>query len=254
METEIDVLQNTQALIQIAKEAVENNFWPMFEVENGVYKINKKPKDRAPIVDWLKQQVRFKHLFKPGNEGIIEEIQTWDIAAGFGNCNLPKHSMPTLDDVLDVTEAPISVDLKPDAVTAVDTLIEVVEAHGAEKRITVGSFHGHLVHRLRRLGYRGSTALTRGEVAALRLLPTALARQIVRGQAAMIPTSKGSTRLDGRRFIHRCRALGLRVDFWVVNDPGTACLLLGRGATGIITDDPRTIAPVMREFSDDRQT
>jgi len=30
-----------------------------------------------PIADWLKQQVRFRHLFKPGNEPILEEIQNW---------------------------------------------------------------------------------------------------------------------------------------------------------------------------------
>ncbi len=64
--------------IELAKQAVETNFWPLFEVENGVYKLTYKPKeDRPPIVDWLKQQVRFKHLFKPGNEGILEEIQRW---------------------------------------------------------------------------------------------------------------------------------------------------------------------------------
>ena len=61
--------------MQIAKQAVESNFWPLFEVEDGKYKINKKPKEREPIVGWLKQQGRFKHLFKPGNEGILEEIQ-----------------------------------------------------------------------------------------------------------------------------------------------------------------------------------
>jgi glycerophosphoryl diester phosphodiesterase len=69
----------------------------------------------------------------------------------------------------------------------------------------------------------------------------------------MIPTSHGPLQLDRRRFIRRCRSLGLRVDYWVVNDPGVARDLLARGATGIITDDPRTIVPVMREFSDDRQ-
>jgi pyruvate ferredoxin oxidoreductase beta subunit len=63
--------------MDLCKQAVENNFWPIFEVENGVYKMNKKTKDRKPIVDWLKQQVRFKHLFKPGNEHILEEIQRW---------------------------------------------------------------------------------------------------------------------------------------------------------------------------------
>ncbi|MBC8426451.1 pyruvate ferredoxin oxidoreductase, partial [bacterium] len=64
--------------MELCKQAVEANFWPLFEVEDGVYKMSKKPKDdRTPIVDWLKQQVRFKHLFKPGNEGLLEEIQRW---------------------------------------------------------------------------------------------------------------------------------------------------------------------------------
>ncbi len=63
--------------MQIAKEAVECNFWPLFEVENGVYTINKKPKERKPIADWLKQQARFRHLFKPGNEHILEHCQEW---------------------------------------------------------------------------------------------------------------------------------------------------------------------------------
>ena len=63
--------------MELCKEAVENNFWPMFEVENGVYKIQQKPKDRAPIVDWMKKQGRFKHLFKPGNEHILETSQKY---------------------------------------------------------------------------------------------------------------------------------------------------------------------------------
>ncbi len=63
--------------MQIAKEAVESNFWPLFEVENGKYTINYKPKERAPIVPWMKQQGRFKHLFKPGNEHILEESQAY---------------------------------------------------------------------------------------------------------------------------------------------------------------------------------
>jgi pyruvate ferredoxin oxidoreductase beta subunit len=63
--------------MQIAKQAVESNFWPLFEVENGRYRINHKPKNREPIEGWLEQQGRFKHLFKPGNESIREAIQTW---------------------------------------------------------------------------------------------------------------------------------------------------------------------------------
>jgi pyruvate ferredoxin oxidoreductase beta subunit len=63
--------------IDLAREAVETNFWPLFEVENGVYTINKKPKDRLPIEPWMKKQGRFKHLFKPGNEHILEASQKY---------------------------------------------------------------------------------------------------------------------------------------------------------------------------------
>jgi glycerophosphoryl diester phosphodiesterase len=59
----------------------------------------------------------------------------------------------------------------------------------------------------------------------------------------MIPTSHRGIRLDRRRFVARCRRPGLRVDYWVVNDPGEARRLLGRGATGIVTDDPARLEP-----------
>ena len=61
--------------MELAKEAVENNFWPLFEVENGVYTINHKPKEPAPVVEWMKKQGRFKHLFKPGNEHLLAASQ-----------------------------------------------------------------------------------------------------------------------------------------------------------------------------------
>ncbi len=64
--------------MEIAKQAVESNFWPLFEVENGNYRMTQKPKaQRMPIAEWLQGQVRFKHLFNPGNEAVLEEIQNW---------------------------------------------------------------------------------------------------------------------------------------------------------------------------------
>ena len=59
----------------IARLAVETCFWPLFEVERGVWKVNYKPKDKKPITAWLEPQGRFKHLFKPGNEAILDELQ-----------------------------------------------------------------------------------------------------------------------------------------------------------------------------------
>jgi pyruvate ferredoxin oxidoreductase beta subunit len=63
--------------VQMAKEAVETNFWPLYEVEHGRYKINYKPKERAPLSEWMKKQGRFKHLFRPGNEKILAQLQAW---------------------------------------------------------------------------------------------------------------------------------------------------------------------------------
>ena len=66
---------NPEDLILIEKLAVESCFWPLYEVENGVYHINYKPANKIPVDEFLKMQKRFKHLFVPGNEWMIEEIQ-----------------------------------------------------------------------------------------------------------------------------------------------------------------------------------
>lgn len=63
--------------IEIGKLAVDTCFWPLYEVENGVFKLTRKvsPKKKKPITDWLKSQGRFKHLFNEGCESKLEEIQ-----------------------------------------------------------------------------------------------------------------------------------------------------------------------------------
>ncbi|MFZ5986493.1 MAG: thiamine pyrophosphate-dependent enzyme [Bacillota bacterium] len=66
---------NTPDLMDINKLAVETCFWPLYEVIDGKYIINYKPKNKLPIKDFLKPQGRFKHLFKAGNEHLLEEIQ-----------------------------------------------------------------------------------------------------------------------------------------------------------------------------------
>ena len=65
----------TEDLMQIIKLAVETCYWPLYEIENGKYTINYKPKNKLPIEEFLKPQKRFKHMFKPGNEWMIEEFQ-----------------------------------------------------------------------------------------------------------------------------------------------------------------------------------
>ena len=64
-------------LAEICKLAVDSCVWPLFEVEYGVWKLSYEPKKKLPVADYLKKQGRFKHMFKPGNEWMIEEAQQY---------------------------------------------------------------------------------------------------------------------------------------------------------------------------------
>jgi pyruvate ferredoxin oxidoreductase beta subunit len=64
--------------IEIAKEATRTAFWPLFEVEDGEWRLTVKRvnrENRAPIEEFLKPQGRFKHLFKPENAALLAAVQ-----------------------------------------------------------------------------------------------------------------------------------------------------------------------------------
>lgn len=63
--------------IAVSKLAIDTCVWPLFEVENGVWKLNYKPTRRKPITEWLQAQGRFSHLLRPENQHLVEEIQEW---------------------------------------------------------------------------------------------------------------------------------------------------------------------------------
>ena len=170
----------------------------------------------------------------------LDEVRRWTPGG---------ESIPTLTEFLQAfPDTPLSIDLKPDDPAAVEPLLNVLSSHNGEARVTFASFHDRLVWQARRLGWQGRTALTRSEVAALRLAPLALAKRFIRGHAAQVPLRSGLIRLDRRGFLDRCRLLGIRADYWVVNDPDEARTLLAAGATGLMSDEPALLAPVFREF------
>ena len=65
----------TDQTIPITQLAVDTCWWPLFEVENGEWRLTYRPKEKKPVVDWLKLQGRFRHLFTPKNEHMIEKMQ-----------------------------------------------------------------------------------------------------------------------------------------------------------------------------------
>lgn len=64
--------------VEIASLAVKTAFWPLFEVEDGEWKMTTRRvtrENRLPIEEFMKPQGRFKHLFKPENAGLLAKIQ-----------------------------------------------------------------------------------------------------------------------------------------------------------------------------------
>ena len=73
----------TEKLMEVTKAAVETCVWPLYEVIEGKYVLNYMPKNKLPVEEYLKLQGRFAHMFKPGNEWMIEQVQkevdkTWE--------------------------------------------------------------------------------------------------------------------------------------------------------------------------------
>ena len=66
---------NTEDLMVINKLAVDTCYWPLYEVINGKYIVNYKPAKKLPVEEFLRPQKRFHHMFKSGNEWMIEEFQ-----------------------------------------------------------------------------------------------------------------------------------------------------------------------------------
>jgi len=66
--------ESDQAL-QISQLAADTCYWPLYEVENGKTKVNYKPRNKKPVADWFKTQGRFRHLFRPAHQSLLDEIQ-----------------------------------------------------------------------------------------------------------------------------------------------------------------------------------
>ena len=66
----------TDGALNISQLAADTCYWPLYEVENGTkVTVNYKPRDKKPVADWFKTQGRFRHLFRPANADLLEEIQ-----------------------------------------------------------------------------------------------------------------------------------------------------------------------------------
>ena len=64
-------------LPEICRLAVETCVWPLYEIENGVWRLTYEPRRKLPVEEFLAKQGRFRHMFQRGNEWMIRETQDY---------------------------------------------------------------------------------------------------------------------------------------------------------------------------------
>jgi glycerophosphoryl diester phosphodiesterase len=186
----------------------------------------------------------------------LDEVREWDAGWGFRDAERKRPfagqgvRIPTLEEALvEFRGVRLNIDIKQTDPAMVEPLLELLKRHQAEGQVTLASFHLRTLLRVRLAGYSGETALPEAEVATMLFAPALLFSVLPwRGQAAQLPLSSGRLHFDTADMVARCHRLGIRLDYWVVNDPAVAGRLLGLGADGIMTDDPRSIGPILEPY------
>jgi glycerophosphoryl diester phosphodiesterase len=183
----------------------------------------------------------------------LAEVQRWDAGHAFVNERNERpfvgrgYRVPTLAELLaELPPVRLNIDLKSEEPVLVQRFIEVVRRHDAEDRVVAASFHASVLRNLRGSGWRGESSLAEREFVACWLWPTLLRFGPPPGTRAQIPTRSGPFQLATRRTVRKLHRLGLRVDFWTINDPAVAVALVALGADGVMTDDPASIVPAVR--------
>lgn len=195
---------------------------------------------------------RMAGVARPIRDATLAEVKAWDVGARFvprgrdgRHGSLEPFRVPTLEEALDeLPDVFFNVDAKQESPDMIPALLRCIRAASATERVRVASFSGRNLRRARALGYEGPTGLSRSEVARALLAPKRVAQ--VAGDAAQVPLRAWGLRFAKPKAITRLHELGLRVDFWTVDDPAVAKELFAMGADGVMTDDPRTLCAALR--------
>jgi glycerophosphoryl diester phosphodiesterase len=183
----------------------------------------------------------------------LQELSALDIGARFVarrpgvHRTTDRFRIPTLEEALEACpDILFNVDAKQTTPDMIPALVRAIRRARAEDRVRIASFSARNLARARALGYAGETGLAPSEVARAMFLP-AFAQRLLRvsGDAAQVPLRAWGVNFASQPSIDRLHSIGLRVDFWTIDDPTEAKRLFALGADGVMTDDPRS----MRELS-----
>jgi glycerophosphoryl diester phosphodiesterase len=188
----------------------------------------------------------------------LAEVRTWNLGErflprrpGLFSPGAKRFEMPTLEAALEAFPGVLfNVDAKQTAPDMIPALLRTIARSRAEDRVRIASFSTKNLVRARALGYPGETGLSANEIARLMFVPRAALKWLrVGGHAVQVPRRAHGISFASQSAIDRFHALGLRVDFWTIDDPAEAKRLFAMGADGVMTDDPRTICAALGKAS-----
>jgi len=192
---------------------------------------------------------RMAGIDRPIADMTLTELRGWDMGARF----VPRRPgvfrsgqrfrIATLDEALEELPGIVfNVDAKQTVPDMIPALLRCIKHARAEDRVRLASFSTRNLLRVRTLGYPGETGLSPNEIARIMFVPRSYLRWLrVDGRAAQVPRQAYGIKLASQGAIDRFHTLGLRVDFWTIDDPAEAERLFALGADGVMTDDPRAV-------------
>ncbi|MBI4581078.1 MAG: hypothetical protein HY718_15345 [Planctomycetes bacterium] len=68
-------LASTDDVLSVADLAVECNAWPLYECEDGRYRITYRPSQPRPVRQYVQMQGRFRHLLEPHRQADLDALQ-----------------------------------------------------------------------------------------------------------------------------------------------------------------------------------
>ena len=159
-------------------------------------------------------------------------------------------SIPTLDEVLTAfPDYAMSIEIKDDDPRAVQRLAELIDAHQAQQRVIIASFHDDALKRFRKLQPEIATSGGRDEIRTFYIFNMLHLWRFHRPHADVyqVPVSRGKARFDSASFIEHAHRMNQKVQYWTIDDPAEMRRLLALGADGIITNRPDLALDLFKE-------
>lgn len=180
-----------------------------------------------------------------GHPGSVNEVDLADVRRLRVHGHEP---IPTLAEAMgSFPETRFAIDLKDER--SVATMAALLTRNpGWAARVCVAGAWSRRLFRLQAEVPEVTTALGWRALSTLIACSRSYARTpagVARGTFAHVPFRLGRFPVYAERVVAQAHALGLRVNVWTVNDPGTMHTLLDAGVDGIITDHPDVLREVL---------